>query len=249
MAENLTKPGGEPELMQGWFAVTNPESGVYTIDEPLHEEEVKSSLIVGDRRALLIDSGMGVGNIRSVVESLTDRPITLVNSHSHWDHVGGNHLFEDGTTEIWIHAAERAELEAGEPVGELAGGFVPAALRGPLPSGFDPATFAIPPGRATGFLHGGEVFDLGGRVLEVIHAPGHSPGGIVLLDRAAGALFSTDVAYPCALYAFGRHADLTVYRQTMTMLADLAPSLRVVYPSHCASPMEPALLPAMRDAL
>lgn len=236
-------------LVQGWFAVTNPEPGVYTIDEPLHAEDVKSSLIVGDRRALLLDTGMGVGNIRMVVESLTDRPITVVNSHSHWDHVGGNHLFEDGTTELWIHAAERGELEAGVPAGELASAFSPSALRGPLPPDFDPASLAIPPSRATGFLRGGEVFDLGGRALEAIHAPGHSPGGIVLLDRPAGVLFSTDVAYPCALYAFGEHADLPRYRQTMAGLADLAPSLRVVYPSHCSSPMDPALLPAMRDAL
>lgn len=244
-----TTPDDRGRLVQGWFAVTNPEPGVYTIDEPLHSEEVKSSLVVGDRRALLIDTGMGVGDIRSVVESLTDRPIALVNSHSHWDHVGGNYLFEDGDAEIWIHAAERAELESGVPAGELVAAFTPSELRGPLPAGFDRATFAIRPGRATGFLHGGEEFDLGGRTLEVIHAPGHSPGGVILLDRAAGALFSTDVAYPCALYAFGRHADLAVYRRTMAMLAALAPSLRVVYPSHCASPMDPALLPAMRDAL
>src|SRR5687767_9255600 len=148
MAANPTRAKDGAHLVQDWFSVTNPEPGVFTIEEPLHEEEVKSSLIVGDRRALLIDSGMGVGNIRSVVESLTDRPIVLVNSHSHWDHVGGNHLFADGATEIWIHAAERAELEAGVPVGKLAGGFAPAALRGPLPPSFDPATFAIPPGRA-----------------------------------------------------------------------------------------------------
>lgn len=249
MDAGASERGERPALVQDWFAVTNPEPGIFTIEEPLHDEEVKSSLIVGTERALLIDTGMGVGDIRAVVESLTDRPITVVNSHSHWDHVGGNHLFEDGSTEIWIHAAERAELEAGVPAGELAEALAPEYLRGPLPPGFDPATFAIPPGRATGLLHGGEVFDLGGRALEVIHAPGHSPGGIVLLDRAGGVLFSTDVAYPCALYAFGRHADLTVYRRTMAMLAELAPSLRAAYASHCAGPMHPALLPRMRDAL
>jgi glyoxylase-like metal-dependent hydrolase (beta-lactamase superfamily II) len=98
-------------------------------------------------------------------------------------------------------------------------------------------------------LRGGERFDLGERALDVIHAPGHSPGGIVLLDRANGVLFSTDVAYPCALYAFGSQTDLAAYRRSMTLLADLAASLRAVYPSHCGSPMSPALLPAMRDAL
>jgi glyoxylase-like metal-dependent hydrolase (beta-lactamase superfamily II) len=236
-------------LVQGWFAVTNPEPGVYTIEEPLHDQEVKSSLVVGTERALLIDTGMGVGNIRALVESLTDRPITVVNSHAHWDHVGGNHLFQDGATEIWIHAAERAALEAGVAANVLTWWFGPDQLRGPLPPGFDPAGFSIPPGHPTGTLHGGETFDLGGRVLEVIHAPGHSPGGIVLLDRAGGVLFSTDLAYPDSLYAFDEEADFPAYRRTLSLLADLAPDLRVVYPSHGRSPMDPALLPKMRDAL
>ena len=249
MAAIATGGGDANTLIQGWFEVTNPEPGVFTINEPLHDQEVKSYLVVGPERALLLDTGMGVGDIRALVESLTDRPITVVNSHSHWDHVGANHRFEDGATEIWIHAAERAELEAGVPAETLSWWFGPDQLRGPLPVGFDPATFAIPPGRATGFLRGGEVFDLGGRALDVLHAPGHSPGGIVLLDRAAGVLFSTDVAYPCALYAYDEHADLPAYRRTLAMLADLAPTLRTVYPSHCASPMDPALLPAMRDAI
>jgi glyoxylase-like metal-dependent hydrolase (beta-lactamase superfamily II) len=86
-------------------------------------------------------------------------------------------------------------------------------------------------------------------VLEVIHAPGHSPGGIVLLDRANGVLFSTDVAYPSALYAHSAGSDFAAYRRTMAMLAGLAPSLRVVYPAHDETPMDPALLPRMAAAL
>ena len=241
--------GSGGTLVQDWFAVSNPEPGIYTIEEPLHDEQVKSSLVVGRRRALLIDTGMGVGDIRALVESLTDRPITVVNSHAHWDHVGGNHRFADGTTEIWIHEAEAADLEAGVSNERLRRAFEPPYLRGPLPSGVELSALAIPPTRATHVLSGGERFDLGDRVLEVIHAPGHSPGGIVLLERASGVLFSTDVAYPCALYAFGPQADLAAYRRTMTRLANLASSLRTVYPSHCGSPMSPALLPAMRDAL
>jgi glyoxylase-like metal-dependent hydrolase (beta-lactamase superfamily II) len=239
--------GGDSTLAQGWFAVTNPEPGIFTIEEPLHDEKVKSALVVGRDRALLIDTGMGVGDIRELIESLTDRPITVVNSHAHWDHVGGNHRFAD--REIWIHEAEASDLEDGVSNERLRRAFAPPYLRGPLPSGVEPVTLAIPPSRATHLLRGGERFDLGDRVLEVIHAPGHSPGGVVLLDRAAGVLFSTDVAYPCALYAFGPQADLAVYQRTMALLADLAPSLRTVYPSHCLSPMSPALLPAMRDAL
>ena len=243
--------GGAPEgagLEQGWFEVRRPEPGVITIVEPLHQEQVKSSLVVGDERAVLIDTGMGVGDIRHLVEGLTDRPVTVVNSHAHWDHIGGNRLFA-GDSDILIHEAEAAELERVVGNDELRGWFTPEHLLGPLPTGFDHEALAFPATPATRTLRGGEMLALGERMLEVLHAPGHSPGGIVLLDRANGVLFSTDVAYPGALYCKSEDADLAAYRRTMMMLADLAPTLRTVYPSHAETPMDPALLPRMRDGL
>jgi glyoxylase-like metal-dependent hydrolase (beta-lactamase superfamily II) len=92
----------EGELVQGWFAVDEPSPGVFRIQEPLHNENVKSFLVVGADRAALIDTGMGVGDIRAVVESLTSLPVVVINSHAHWDHIGGNASFD----EVWIHEAE-----------------------------------------------------------------------------------------------------------------------------------------------
>ncbi len=239
---DVTEPG---DLLQGWFAVSAPEEGVFTIEEPLHDEQVKSYLVVGTKRAILIDTGMGVGDIRALVANLTDRPVTVVNSHAHWDHIGGNGLF----AEILIHAAEADVLQRGYPNARLRPNFDSERLLGPLPQGFDPAAIAFPPVPPTGLLRGGETLDLGGRILEVIHAPGHSPGGIVLLDRAGRTLFSTDVAYPGALYCLVRDADFGAYRETMRRLAELAQYVDRVYPAHNASPMDPGLLPLMRDAL
>jgi glyoxylase-like metal-dependent hydrolase (beta-lactamase superfamily II) len=232
-------------LVQGWFEVREPEPGIFTIVEPLHSEEVKSNLVVGEERAMLIDTGMGVGDIRAVVEGLTDRPVFVVNSHAHWDHIGGNWRFE----EIWIHEAEADRLPKGVGNEKLRRAFAPEHMSGPLPLSFDRETATIPPSHPNGVLQGGESFNLGGRTLEVIHCPGHSPGGIALFNPDFGILFSTDVAYPCALYAFSDDADLEAYHRSLTRLALLTPVLRSVYPSHCASPMEPMLLPAMRDAV
>lgn len=232
-------------LVQGWFAVSAPESGVFTIEEPLHQERVKSYLVVGTERAVLIDTGMGVGDMRALVSDLTDRPVTVINSHAHWDHVGGNRAF----TEILIHLAEAEVLGRGYSNERLQTNFAPERLLGALPESFDPSTVAFPPTPPTGYVGDGELLDLGGRVLEVIHAPGHSPGGIVLFDRAGRTLFSTDVAYPGALYCFGPDADLATYRETMKRLAPLSEAVDRAYPAHNASPMDPALLPVMRDAL
>lgn len=245
MAFNSSSERRTRELRQGWFEIESLAAGVHAISEPFHAEQVRSHLVLGDERALLIDTGMGIGDLRAVVDELTSLPLRVINSHSHWDHIGSNWRFD----EIAIHAAEADRLPLGVPNRRVGSALAPQELFAPLPTGIDPTTFSIPPSRACALLAGGERFDLGGRTIEIIHAPGHSPGGIVLLDRANGLLFSTDVAYAGPLYAFGSDADLTDYRRTLAALADLAPALKAVFPSHNAARIEPTMLPAMRDAI
>lgn len=229
---------------QPWFTVRRADPGIFVIEEPHHVEQVKSYLIEGDERAILLDTGMGVADMRALVDELTDRPVIVVNSHAHWDHIGGNRQFG----EIWIHEAEAKALLAGVPNAKLRRAFAPENLTGPLPDGVEPATISFPPTPATGTVRDGHRFNLDGRTLEVIHGPGHSPGGISLLDAGGGALFSTDVAYAGALYVYDP-ADLPVYHASLSRLADLARDLEAVYPSHGASPISPALLPEMRDGV
>jgi glyoxylase-like metal-dependent hydrolase (beta-lactamase superfamily II) len=107
----------------------------------------------------------------------------------------------------------------------------------------------IGPSAATRLLAGGEVFDLGDRSLTAVHTPGHSPGLLSFLDEQNGVLFSTDTAYPGPLYAYSEDTNLDTYIGSMDVLADLAPGLHYVHPSHNADHMDPALLPKMRDAL
>ncbi len=76
-----------------WFEVYKVSPGVFAIYEPHQAEETISYLIVGTKQALLFDTGMGIGNIRKVVSQLTSRPVVVLNSHTHDDHVGGNWQF------------------------------------------------------------------------------------------------------------------------------------------------------------
>lgn len=231
-------------LVQSWFQVIPAAPGVTLIAEPLHVEQVQSFLVEGRDRAILIDTGMGIGDIAAVARSLTELPIEVINSHSHWDHIGGNWRFD----RIAIHPAEADRLPDGYPNHDMAPAFAPECLHGPLPGTVDLATLAIPPSIATSLLDEGDVIDLGGRTLTVWHAPGHSPGGIVLIDEANGILFSTDVVYPGLIYAFGEDADWPVYRKTVARLATLAGSIRLVLPSHNGPTMDPALLPRIDQA-
>ena len=201
--------------------MTEPSPGVFAIREPVADEDVLSYLVVGDAAALLIDTGCGVGSMREVVESLTDLPIIPVNSHAHWDHIGNNREFPD----IAIHT-DCVSMLAEDRHGELLRkACAPERLRGSLPAGVRVEELDIHGSAPGSLLHGGESFDLGGRVIEAINAPGHAEGLLVFLDRENGVLLSTDVAYPAALYAHLGGSNFDEYRATMRMLADLAPSL------------------------
>jgi glyoxylase-like metal-dependent hydrolase (beta-lactamase superfamily II) len=230
-------------LEQEWFDLLPVLPGITIIAEPLHMERVQSFLIEGNDRAILLDTGMGVGDIRAIADDLTSLPVSVVNSHAHWDHIGGNWRFDD----IAIHPAEAEMLPKGGSNARLARWFTPDHLLGPLPRDFDLESYSIAPSTATQLLLDGDHIDLGGRELSVLHTPGHSPGGIVLLDEQAGVLFSTDVAYPGPLYAYERD-EWSNYRATMRRLAALASSIDIVLPSHNGPTMEPSLLPLMDQA-
>src|SRR5207302_1375673 len=73
-----------------WFEVYKVAPGVFAIYEPHQSEETISYLVLGEKRALLFDTGMGISDLRKVTNELTRLPIVVLNSHTHDDHVGDN---------------------------------------------------------------------------------------------------------------------------------------------------------------
>jgi len=149
---------------------------------------------------------------------------------------------------IYAHRAEAERIARGLSADQCAHWLQPESLLGPLPTGFDLATYAIRPATVTHLLDEGDRLDLGDRQLTVLHTPGHSPGGLCLWDATNGLLLSADTAYVAPLYAYGPDADPDIYRRSLRRLADLAPQVRTVLPSHNDTPMPPELLVAMADA-
>src|SRR6476619_2788181 len=76
-----------------WFEVYRIRPGILAIYEPRQQEEIISYLILGEKQALLFDTGMGISDMKKVVEGLTDLPVSVMNSHTHNDHVSGNWRF------------------------------------------------------------------------------------------------------------------------------------------------------------
>ena len=79
--------------MSNWFTVEEIDSQTFAISEYKHWEETHSYLLCGQKSAVLIDTGLGVSNIREIVDGLTKLPIMAVTTHIHWDHIGGGKNF------------------------------------------------------------------------------------------------------------------------------------------------------------
>ncbi len=212
-----------------WFQVYRISKDVYAIYEPYQAQEVISYVIVGSKGAILLDTGMGIGRIRTVARSLTPLPIRVVNTHTHYDHVGGNADFADVLAMDMAYTRRSAEGMAHDLVrGEVA----PESLCRPLPDGVLAETYSVRPFTITGLLKDGDVLDLGGRRLEVLAVPGHTPDSLALLDRDAGLLWTGDTFYEGPIWLFVPETDLDAYQASVHRLAALVPSLRLLLPAH-----------------
>ena len=98
--------------MNNWFIIDKADKNTYIISEYRHWEETHCYLLNGSQRSLLIDTGLGIGNISEAAAKLTDKPVTAVATHIHWDHIGGHKYYPD----FYAHEAELDWLDGGERI-------------------------------------------------------------------------------------------------------------------------------------
>jgi glyoxylase-like metal-dependent hydrolase (beta-lactamase superfamily II) len=228
-----------------WFEVYKVAPGVFAIYEPHQFEEVISFLILGDKRAVLFDTGLGIGDIKRVVTSLTSLPITVLNSHTHNDHVGDNWEFD----EIYGMDTEFTRTDAKGSGVDAQAELAPGSLCGQWPAGFDAKSYSTRPFHITHWIHDGDTVDLGGRVLEVMSTPGHTPDAICLLDRKNGLLFTGDTFYDAPIWLYRPETDLDAYVHSVERIAALAPQLHLLLPSHNVPVDSPSRLPKLLTAI
>jgi glyoxylase-like metal-dependent hydrolase (beta-lactamase superfamily II) len=229
-----------------WFEIYRIRPGVFAIYEGKQFEEVIPYLIIGERRALLFDTGLGIGKISAIVSRLTTLPVTVINSHTHFDHVGGNADFN----EIWNRNLPYTRRNMrGQRNIYSRDALAPERLCGPLPAGVNAKSYSIRPWKSAHSLHDGERVDLGGRVIEVLFTPGHTPDSLVLLDRANGLLFTGDTFYRGPIYLFVPETDFAAYTRSVARLAALEPQVKLLLPSHNIPVAEPVFLKRLAEAV
>jgi glyoxylase-like metal-dependent hydrolase (beta-lactamase superfamily II) len=248
-----------------WFATEEVEPGTWLVSEPGH---VNCFLVEGTERAVLVDTGLGIADIGSAARQMTDKPILVVNTHSHSDHRGGNWRF----TDVAAHPLAAGTLTGPVDKDQLAGYLEVAreqlaayqrareaddrffhlftATTRPRPLPEDASRWTVPGGPAPTPLADGERIGLGGRELTVLHTPGHSADSLCLLDERAGLLFAGDTLITGDFWAHTPDTEMEVFAATLRRLADqLADGLSAIYPAHTLRyRARPGLLTAAADA-
>lgn len=216
-----------------WYRSRAVDDGITLIWEQAIKPFYRCNIwhVRGRDRDVLIDSGMGIVSLREHVPLVSGRPLIAVASHTHVDHIGCHHEFEDCA----VHSAEARILQAPDRHNTIADVYLTDAMfeGGGIPPGFSSATYAVHGAKAGRLLEDGDVIDLGDRVLEVLHLPGHSPGSIALWDDSSGTLFSGDVLYDGPLIDDFYHSVVDEYLASMERLRQLP--VRVVHAGHFGS--------------
>lgn len=227
--------------MEKWFTLEQIDADTHIISEYRHWEETHCYLLEGKERCLLIDTGLGICNISEEVKKLTDKRITAVATHIHWDHIGGHQYYPD----FYAHEAELDWLTGGFPLSmETIRDMV--TDRCDLPEGYQVNTYQFFQGVPTRVLKDGDTIDLGGRKITVLHTPGHSPGHICFWEADRGYLFTGDLVYKDTLFAYYPSTDPQEYLASLEKIAAL-PAKRI-FPAHHSLDIQPEIVNRMKNA-
>ena len=227
--------------MNNWFTIDQIDENSFIISEYRHWEETHCYLLNGKNQSLLIDTGLGISNIYDTVRTFTDKPITAVPSHIHWDHIGGHKYFPD----FYAHSEELDWLNGKFPLPiETIRKMV--IDRCDLPDGYDVNGYELFQGTPVKILTDHDIIDIGGREIEVLHTPGHSPGHLCFWEKDRGYLFTGDLVYKDILFACYPSTDPEAYLVSLEKVAALP--VRKVFPAHHSLDIQPEILSHIRDA-
>lgn len=220
-----------------WFKVQEMAGDLWALDD---NGQDTIYLVQGKAKALLIDTGLGIGDLAQTVASLTSLPLIVVNTHGHPDHVGGDYQFEN----IYI-AGEDISLLDSCFYGEHRNWVLEQFLKGQLEKSDMESWLARKPQKVN-TIQPGDSFDLGERVIKVIAVPGHTSGCIGLLDENNRYLFTGDSVLAGTVWMhLPESLPLHLFRQSLNQLNSLADQFDKLLPGHMQTPVSNELIPKL----
>jgi glyoxylase-like metal-dependent hydrolase (beta-lactamase superfamily II) len=226
------------------------EDGLYGIVETIFPESLPLTvyLVVGSKRAALIDSGGGSGDLAAEARKVTGLPTIVLHTHAHGDHVGADSQFR----EIYASPLERGRSGNGYDFGKTEASRL-AFLESLAETDEARATLRETHARgdvteaAWRDLSDGELIDLGGTTLRAIAIPGHTPGSLAFADLAGRFAFTGDgIADIHWFDAPGTSVE--AFADTLDHFAAGAAGAHNVYAAHLRGPFKMELIRDLRDA-
>lgn len=211
--------------MDKWFTIEKIDDKTFAISEYKHWEESHSYLLLGTEKALLIDTGLGISNIKNEMDKLTKLPIIVATTHIHWDHIGGHKYFNN----IAVHKLEKDWLlNFPIPLAVVKSNLLKEHCD--FPKTFNIDEYEIFKGNANIILDDNDVIDIGNRKIRVIHTPGHSPGHICFYDIENKYLFTGDLVYEGKLDAYYSTTNPIDFKNSIDKIRKL--SITKILPAH-----------------
>lgn len=209
------RPGKAAGTVMGRWLVEPIAPGTWALGEPADNPDNYEYLLVGAKRALLIDAGMTRQPINPVLTRLTPLPVTVIPTHFHDDHTNGIHNFQS------VALIDLPETRSLEQDGIVTPGRYRAADAKPLHF------------RVTEWVKPDQAIDLGGRQVTVLSTSGHTSSSASMLDSATHALFTGDYIYPTSQWLFMTDSSLAAFRATADRLLATLPASTILYGAHC----------------
>jgi glyoxylase-like metal-dependent hydrolase (beta-lactamase superfamily II) len=207
--------------MFDWFSKTDVDASTTMLTEPFVHNFMRANIwhLRGRDVDLLVDTGMGICPLAPEIDMPAGKPLLVVATHIHLDHVGSLHEFRlrAGPSHS---AAQFDSMDEAVTYAYMFHDLEDAVSRLPAP-GWKAANYVIPPAPLTRTLDEGDLVDLGDRQFRVLHLPGHSPDSIALFDEVDGLFFAGDAIYDARLIDDLPDSDRAAYRRTMLRLLDL----------------------------
>lgn len=214
---------------QNWFEVYQLNENTYAIYEPYQWQEAISYLLIGTEKAMLVDTLQGIGDLKSVVDQLTNLPVIVVNTHSHFDHVSGNYQFEN------LYGVDNAfSLDNAKGHDHLvnAGNMTADTFWKNVPMDFSVDTYENKPYKISKFLRDGETIDIGDRPIEVVFTPGHSPDSLILIDKNNRLMLTGDSFYPAPLYVYSATSSFRDFANSVQTMQKYQSDVDFLLPGH-----------------